>query len=61
MNLTRENIADWKKAFDKLMYDNMRLSDYSTTITDEEWLKKYNGVSATDAVADEITSIQEHY
>lgn len=61
MNLTKENITDWKKALDKLMYDNMGLRNYSTTITDEEWLKKYHGVSATDAVADEITSIQEHY
>jgi len=38
MELTRENMADWKRELDKLAEDIIGRQNFSKCLSDEEWL-----------------------
>jgi len=55
MELTKENIIEWKKDLDELMKDLMRPNDnYSNYCTDETWLELYEGEAPQLAREDEL-------
>ena len=49
IELSRENIKEWKKAFDNLAEDTFG-ENYSENLTDEQLLEMYEGETASDAV-----------
>lgn len=55
MELTKENIAEWKKELDKLMKDFVPADHkYSDCNTDETWLADYEGKRPEDVKEDDL-------
>lgn len=59
MKLKADNIQEWKKEFDKQMQERAGVADYSTTLTDEEWLESYEDWTAEEAASEEISNFYE--
>lgn len=56
IELSRENIKEWKKAFDSLAEDTFG-ENYSENLTDEQLLEMYEGETAECAVNTEKSYI----
>lgn len=53
MRLSEENLPQWKKALDDIMYVMGISKKHTDTRTDEQWLKKYMGHTPKEAAIEE--------
>jgi len=54
MELTKENIEEWKKELDHLAINSPLRHSFSDTLSDDEWLKENLGDDTTDVIDTEI-------
>lgn len=54
MELTKENLQEWKAELDRIMFTKYEVENYSQCKTDDEWLEDYLDRQPEDAESDEV-------
>lgn len=59
LELTKENIAEWKAELRKEMLERHTIDRYDETLSDEDWLADYIGQTPDDVIDGETESWEE--
>ena len=54
MELTKENLPEWKAEVTKLMFEQHKVKDFGNCCSDEEWLEQMEGGTPQDAIDAEV-------
>jgi hypothetical protein len=50
IELTKENLKDWKAELRRMMWKQHRIGKYDETLLDEDWLQDFLGATPQDAI-----------
>ncbi len=54
MELTVENLEEWKTEVTNLMFEQHEVKDFGNCCSDEEWLEQMEGATPQDAIDAEV-------
>jgi hypothetical protein len=56
MELTKENLREWKALLRRKMAEQYDIANYDETMSDEEWLKDWEGFTVQDVIDEEVSN-----
>jgi hypothetical protein len=56
MELTKENLREWKALLRRKMAEQYDIANYDETMSDEEWLSDWEGFTVQDVIDEEVSS-----